>query len=168
MSARSIVLEAIPFDNYCDFACHLFQQAGKSIEIEAIRLVYDTFKGVTLYLQRIMREAYSLTPTDAECDVETVQQIIDGYILECEPRLREQLALITESQKELLYAMSEDQNPVKSITSSAFIKRHRMKSTSAVQAAAKKLLEYDLLTRRDGLYTIADPLMDIWLRTRRL
>ena len=168
MSARSIVLEAIPFDNYCDFACHLFQQAGKSIEIEAIRLVYDTFKGVTLYLQRIMREAYSLTPTDAECDVETVQQIIDGYILECEPRLREQLALITESQKELLYAMSEEQNPVKSITSSAFIKRHRMKSTSAVQAAAKKLLEYDLLTRRDGLYTIADPLMDIWLKTRRL
>ena len=168
MSARSIVLEAIPFDNYCDFACHLFQQAGKSIEIEAIRLVYDTFKGVTLYLQRIMREAYSLTPTGAECDVETVQQIIDGYILECEPRLREQLALITESQKELLYAMSEEQNPVKSITASAFIKRHRMKSTSAVQAAAKKLLEYDLLTRRDGLYTIADPLMDIWLKTRRL
>jgi AAA+ ATPase superfamily predicted ATPase len=168
MSARSIVLEAIPFDNYCDFAYNLFKQAGKSIDKEAIRLVYDTFKGVTLYLQRIMREAYSLTPTDAECDVETVQQIIDGYILECEPRLREQLALITESQKELLYAMSEEQNPVKSITSSAFIKRHRMKSTSAVQAAAKKLLEYDLLTRRDGLYTIADPLMDIWLRTRRL
>ena len=168
MSARSILLEAIPFDNYYDFACHLFQQAGKSIEIEAIRLVYDTFKGVTLYLQRIMREAYSLTPTDAECDVETVQQIIDGYILECEPRLREQLALITESQKELLYAMSEEQNPVKSITASAFIKRHRMKSTSAVQAAAKKLMEYDLLTRRDGLYTIADPLMAIWLRSRRL
>lgn len=168
MSARSIVLEAIPFDNYCDFAYNLFKQAGKSIDKKAIRLVYDTFKGVTLYLQRIMREAYSLTPTDAECDVETVQQIIDGYILECEPRLREQLALITESQKELLYAMSEEQNPVKSITSSAFIKRHRMKSTSAVQAAAKKLLEYDLLTRRDGLYTIADPLMDIWLKTRRL
>lgn len=168
MSARSIVLEAIPFDNYCDFAYNLFKQAGKSIDKEAIRLVYDTFKGVTLYLQRIMREAFSLTPTGAECDVETVQQIIDGYILECEPRLREQLALITESQKELLYAMSEEQNPVKSITSSAFIKRHRMKSTSAVQAAAKKLLEYDLLTRRDGLYTIADPLMDIWLRSRRL
>lgn len=115
-----------------------------------------------------MREAYSLTPTGAECDVETVQQIIDGYILECEPRLRELLALITESQKELLYAMSEEQNPVKSITASAFIKRHRIKSTSAVQAAAKKLLEYDLLTRRDGLYSIADPLMDIWLRSRRL
>lgn len=168
MSARSIVLEAIPFDNYCDFACHHFEEAGKTIEREAIHLVYDTFKGVTLYLQRIMKDAFSLTPSGEICDADTVQHIIDDYILECEPRLREQLALITESQKELLYAMSEENSTVKSITSSAFIKRHRMKSTSAVQSAAKKLLEYDLLTRRDGLYTIADPLMDLWIKSRRL
>lgn len=168
MSARSIVLEAIPFDIYCDFACHHFQQAGKNIEKEAVRLVYDTFKGVTLYLQRIMKDAFSLTPTGECCDADAVQHIVDDYILECEPRLREQLALITESQKELLYAMSEEDSPVKSITSSAFIKRHRMKSTSAVQSAAKKLLEYDLLTRRDSQYAIADPLMNIWLRARRL
>lgn len=168
MSARSIVLEAIPFDNYCDFACHHFEEAGKTIEREAIHLVYDTFKGVTLYLQRIMKDAFSLTPSGEICDADTVQHIIDDYILECEPRLREQLALITESQKELLYAMSEENSTVKSITSSAFIKRHRMKSTSAVQSAAKKLLEYDMLTRRDGLYTIADPLMDLWIKSRRL
>lgn len=168
MSARSIVLEAIPFDNYCDFACHHFEEAGKTIEREAIHLVYDTFKGVTLYLQRIMKDAFSLTPSGEICDADTVQHIIDDYILECEPRLREQLALITESQKELLYAMSEENSTVKSITSSAFIKRHRMKSTSAVQSAAKKLLEYDLLTRRDGLYTIADPLMNLWIKSRRL
>ena len=168
MSARSIVLEAIPFDKYCDFACHHFLQAGKTIEKEAVDFVYDTFSGVTLYLQRIMKDAFSLTQIGERCDVATIQHLIDDYIMECEPRLREQLALITEPQKELLYAMSEEAAPVKSITASAFIKRHRMKSTSAVQAAAKKLLEHDLLTRRNGLYAIADPLMDIWLRTRRL
>ena len=167
MSARSIVLEAIPFDNYCDFACRHFSQAGKDIEREAVRLVYDTFKGVTLYLQRVMKDAFSITPTGERCDADTVQRIINDYILECEPRLREQLALISEPQKELLYAMSEESSPVKSITSAAFIKRHRMKSTSAVQSAAKKLLEYDLLTRRDGHYAIADPIMDLWLKSRR-
>lgn len=167
MSARSIVLEAIPFDNYCDFACHHFDQAGKAIESEAVRLVYDTFKGVTLYLQRVMKDAFSITPTGERCDTDAVQRIINDYIMECEPRLREQLALISEPQKELLYAMSEETSPVKSITSAAFIKRHRMKSTSAVQSAAKKLLEYDLLTRRDGLYAIADPIMDLWLKSRR-
>lgn len=56
---------------------------------------------------------------------------------------------------------------MKSITSTAFIKRHRLKSSSAVQAAAKKLLEYDLLTRREGEYSIADPLMALWLKSKR-
>ncbi|MBR6841171.1 MAG: hypothetical protein IKM77_02575 [Prevotella sp.] len=37
----------------------------------------------------------------------------------------------------------------------------------APQAAAKKLLEYDLLTRNEGSYSIADPLMALWLRSKR-
>lgn len=115
-----------------------------------------------------MKEAFSLTPIGETCNADTIQNIIDEYILECEPRLREQLALISEPQKELLYAMAEEESAVKSITASAFIKRHRMKSASAVQSAAKKLLEYDLLTRRDGFYAIADPLMDLWIKSRRL
>lgn len=115
-----------------------------------------------------MKDAFSITSVGEKCDTDTIQHLINDYLMECEPRLREQLALITEPQKELLYAMSEEGEPVKSITASAFIKRHRMKSTSAVQSAAKKLLEFDLLTRRDGLYYIADPLMDLWLKSRRL
>jgi len=47
------------------------------------------------------------------------------------------------------------------------IKHHRLKSSSAVQAAAKKLLEYDLLTRSEGFYFIADPLMALWLKSGR-
>ena len=168
MSARSIVLEAIPFDVYYNFVSHHFQNWGKDIKEEAVRLVYDIFLGVTLYLQRIMKDAFSVTPISGTCDAITTQQLVDDYIMECEPRLREQLALITESQKELLYAVSEEVAPVKSITSSAFIKRHRMKSTSAVQSAAKKLLEHDLLTRQGGFYSIADPLMALWLKSRRL
>ena len=168
LSARSIVLEAIPFDVYCDFACLHFEQAGKSIERDAVRLVYDAFHGVTLYLQRIMKDAFNITPVGDTCNVANTQHLVDDYIMECEPRLREQLAMITESQKELLYAMSEEGAPVKSITTAAFIKRHRMKSTSAVQSAAKKLMEYDLLTRRDGYYGISDPLLALWLKSRKL
>lgn len=168
MSARNLVLEAIPFDTYCDFACHHFQHACKSIDRSAVRVVYDTFMGVTLYLQRIMKDAFNITPVGDTCDEAAIRHLIGEYVMECEPRLREQLALITESQKELLYAISEEEAPVKSITAASFIKRHRMKSPSAVQAASKKLLEYDLLTRRDGLYSIADPLMALWLKSRRL
>ena len=97
-----------------------------------------------------------------------MERLVADYVLECEPRLREQMAFVTEAQKELLYAVSEEQEPVKSITASTFIKRHRLKSPSAVQAASKRLLEYDLLTRHEGRYSIADPLLALWLKTNRL
>lgn len=167
MSARSVVLEPIPFADYRDFVWTHFREGGKAISTEAVQLVYDTFLGVTLYLQRIMKDAYNITPPGETCDVESVGRLIDEYVLECAPRLREQLAFVTEAQKELLYAVSEERQAVKSITASAFIKRHRLKSASAVQSAARKLLEYDLLTRREGAYLIADPLMALWLKSGR-
>ena len=141
------MLSPIPKTVYTGFASHLFLQSGKQISADAIGVVYDMFLGVTLYLQRIMKDAFNVTPRGDTCDIGAVRRLIDDYILECDPRLREQLAFVTEPQKELLYAVSEEPSPVKSITSTAFIKRHRLKSSSAVQAAAKKLLEYDLLTR---------------------
>ncbi|MBR1485333.1 MAG: ATP-binding protein [Prevotella sp.] len=167
MSARNILLEAIPFEAYWSFVDHHFRQSGKAIEKDAVRMVYDTFLGVTLYLQRMMKDAFNMTPQGETCDSAAVERLVADYIQECDPRLREQLAFITESQKELLYAVSDEQGAVKSITSVAFVKRHRLKSSSAVQAASKKLLEYDLLTRRDGAYSIADPLMALWLKSRR-
>lgn len=168
MSARNIQLDAIPFEAYRDFVDYHFRQSGKIIEEDGIRLVYDRFLGVTLYLQRMMKDAFNVTPQGETCDRLTIERLIADYIQECDPRLREQLAFVTESQKELLYAVSEEGYTVKSITSASFIKRHRLKSSSAVQAAAKKLLEYDLLTRRDGTYSVADPLMALWLKSRRL
>ena len=167
MSARNVLLNAIPFETYWNFVDYHFQQNGKAIEKDAVRMIYDTFFGVTLYLQRMMKDAFSMTQQGETCDISATERLVTDYIQECDPRLREQLAFITESQKELLYAVSEEQAPVKSITSVAFVKRHRLKSSSAVQAASKKLLEYDLLTRRDGAYSIADPLMALWLKSRR-
>lgn len=168
MSSRSVLLHPIPKPTYIEFASKNFRLAGKQIDTEAVEFVYDTFLGVTLYLQRIMKDAYNVTMAGEVCDIQTVKKLVDDYILECDPRLREQLAFVTEAQKELLYAICAETQPVKSITSTAFVKRHRLKSASAVQAAAKKLLEYDMMTRNEGLYSIADPLMALWLKSKRI
>ena len=57
---------------------------------------------------------------------------------------------------------------MKNITSAAFVNTHRMKSPSAVQSAARKLLEYDMITKNEGRYSIADPLLAIWLKSRNI
>ena len=164
-SAKPLRLEAIDEDVYFDFASTFFQKADKMISREAFNHVYETFWGVTLYVQRLMKDAYIETPAGKTCDVAMVSQLIENYINENDSHLREQLSFITEAQKELLYAVHAERQ-VQSITSSAFNKKHRLRSPSSTQSAALKLLEYDLITRREKTYSISDPLLSLWLDRR--
>jgi len=162
-SARSIDLEPIDLDIYTDFSQEKFRERGKDIEAEAVHYVYETFCGVTLYNQQLMNDAFDATPVQECCDVETIKLLIENFILESGKKQKEILQFVTEQQKAVLFAILADE-PVKSITSSAFTKRHRLKSPSATQSAMKALLRSDLVTRRDGFYSISDPLMDLWLK----
>ena len=125
-------------------------------------LRYMTFRGVTLYMQRIMKDAYAMTPVGVTCDMALVDSLIDSFVTENDYRIRELLAYISEPQKEVLYAIHEE-GQAKSIVSAAFTKKHRLKSPSATQSAAQKLLEDDILTRNEKVYSIADPLLILWL-----
>lgn len=165
-SAKPLRLEAIDEDVYFEFAATHFQMAHKMITKEAFDLVYKTFWGVTLYVQRLMKDAFIETQTGAICDVAMVEQLIKDYIRENDSHLREQLSFITEPQKELLYAI-HDEGQVQSITSSAFNRKHRLRSPSSTQSAALKLLEYDLITRKEKTYSLSDPLLNLWLSNKK-
>lgn len=165
-SAKPLRLEAIDEDVYFNFTVSHFQKAGKMITREAFDLVYKTFWGVTLYVQRLMKDAFIETQAGVTCDVAMVEQLIKDYIRENDSHLREQLSFITEPQKELLYAI-HDEGQVQSITSSAFNRKHRLRSPSSTQSAALKLLEYDLITRKEKTYSLSDPLLSLWLSRRR-
>ncbi|MBP5713297.1 MAG: ATP-binding protein [Prevotella sp.] len=165
-SAKPLRLEPIDKEVYFDFASSHFQKAGKTLSKEAFTYVYDTFWGVTLYVQRMMKDAYIETPEGKVCDVDLVKMLIENYIKENDSHLREQLSFITEAQKELLYAIYAE-GEVQSITSSAFNKKHRLRSPSSTQSAALKLLEYDLITRKEKTYSLSDPLLSLWLDRRK-
>ena len=113
-------------------------------------------------MQRLMKDAFIETQPGMTCDVKTVRELIENYIKENDSHLREQLSFITEAQKELLYAIHAE-GQVQSITSSAFNKKHRLRSPSSTQSAALKLLEYDLITRKEKTYSLSDPLLSLWL-----
>ena len=165
-SAKPLRLEPINRDTYYDFACSHFQKAGKEISEEAFTHVYDAFGGVTFYVQRLMKDAYIETLPGQQCDLDMMVQLMENYIDESDYHLREQLSFITEAQKELLYAIHAE-GQVQSITSSAFNKKHRLRSPSSTQSAALKLLEYDLITRKEKVYSLSDPLLSLWLDRKR-
>lgn len=92
-SARGIDMDAIPLDVYMDFVQRLFRENGKDIETEAIAYVYDQFKGVTLYNQQIMNDAFAATPQNEKCDRPTVEVMVDNFVQENDKRIREILRL---------------------------------------------------------------------------
>lgn len=161
-SAKNLPLEPIDKGIYLDFTMSNFKNANKNITEEAFSHVYDTFWGVTFYIQRIMKDAFAETKADDTCDLNLVKNLIEDYIDENDSRLREQLSYISESQKELLYAIHSE-GQVQSITSAEFNKKHRLRSPSSTQSAALKLLEYDLITRKEKIYSLSDPLLKLWL-----
>mgnify|MGYP002623193612 CR=1 FL=1 len=164
-SAKAIRLNAIDRDIYRLFSTSHFQQADKNLTADAFNLLYDTFWGVTFYVQRILKDAYADTPEGMTCDIPCIERLINSYIKENDAHLREQLSFITEAQKELLYAIHSEGH-VQSITSSAFNKKHRLRSPSSTQTAALKLLEHDLITRQEKVYSLSDPLLSLWLGRR--
>lgn len=166
-SAKLIQLEAIELSIYQKFVIKHFRENGKDILPEAIEKAYNTFRGVTLYIQRIMKDAYTMTPQGGTCNTELIDLLTDDFIAENDYRIREILAYISEPQKEVLYAV-HDEGEVKSIVSAAFTKKHRLKSPSATQSAAKKLLEDDILTRKEKIYSIADPILDLWIEKQKI
>lgn len=76
---------------------------------------------------------------------------------------REILSNIPEKQKELLYAIAKEVE-AEHITSAEFIKRHSLTSASSVQSAAKKLLEKDLITEINKVFSLTDRLFAMWIR----
>lgn len=161
-SATSLELNPIAKDIYVDFAIKQFRKSNKSIDKECVGYVYDRFKGITMHVHRVLHDAFAVTPSGGICSIEDVRNISDGYIQESESRLKELLRSISPQQKELLYAIGKEVSAAQ-ITSGEFIRRHSLKSASAVQSASKYLLANDYISKVGTTYTIPDPILEIWL-----
>ena len=165
-SAKALRLEAIDKEVYFAFAQKNFNNSGKYIDKEAFDKIYDTFWGVTFYVQRILKEAYADVSVGETCDVALTEKLIDDYVGENGTNIREELSHLTEVQKQVLYAVHKEQL-AKNIASAAFNRKHSLRSPSSTQTAVAKLLEYDFITRNENVYSLSDPLLNLWLNRRR-
>ena len=161
-SATNLSMAPIDRSVYVRFAQEQFARYGKTVTERGVFKAYDAFEGITAYVQRIMHDSFAETSTGGTVDIDLVNSMADRFVEESSRRIREQLSFITEQQKELLYAIHSE-GIAKGLTTSAFVKKHRLKSASSVQSATKQLLEMDLITKAGREYTISDPLLKLWL-----
>lgn len=161
-SSDILELKAIPSEIYVPFVVKHFEKRNKKISVENVDWVYTLFKGHTYYIQRTFNEAFADTVEGEECSKEIITSAIDNMINANDTIFREILSNIPEKQKPLLYAIARD-GEAERITSSEFIKKHSLASASSVQAAAKKLLERDVITQLNKKYSVTDKLFAMWI-----
>ncbi|MGM9818980.1 MAG: ATP-binding protein [Paludibacteraceae bacterium] len=161
-SSDILELKAIPSEIYVPFVVKHFEKRNKKISVENVDWVYTLFKGHTYYIQRTFNEAFADTVEGEECSKEIITSAIDNMINANDTIFREILSNISEKQKPLLYAIARD-GEAERITSSEFIKKHSLASASSVQAAAKKLLERDIITQLNKKYSVTDKLFAMWI-----
>ncbi len=161
-SADILELRAIEKNIYVPWIVEHFQKTERTISAEDVEWVYDLFKGHTYYIQKTFNGAFAETEQGETCTREMLSAVIDNMIASNETIFREILSNIPEKQKELLYAIARDGEAEK-ITSSAFVKRHKLSSSSSVQSAINKLLEKDVITHINKVYSVNDRLFAMWI-----
>ena len=154
-SVISQSLKPIPMDTYIEFAGRMFAERGKRLDKTAAEMVYMMFDGCTWYMQMMMNELFALTKEDMTCSPEYIDFAWENIIMAQEDRYQAILYGLAPKQKQLLYAIAKDKT-VEGITSSEFVKNHRLVSASSVQAALKPLLKNDIVTCEEGKYRIYD------------
>lgn len=163
-SADILELKAIDLEIYLPFIAEHFRKRDRRIKDENIEKVYRLYKGHTFYIQKTFNEAFADTPQNEECTLDIIKNAIDNLIMNNETIFREILSNIPDKQKELLYAIAKDGDAV-NVTSAKFIKQHSLTSASSVQSAIKKLLEKDIVTEINKVYSVTDKFFGMWINT---
>ncbi|KGN74168.1 ATPase [Porphyromonas macacae] len=161
-SADLLELKAIAPEYYVPFVTGHFKKRKRYIAEENVMEVYRLFKGHTFYIQKTFNEAFADTSEGEECTLDVIRKAVEQMIDSNDTIFREILSNIPEKQKELLYAIAKDEEAER-ITSADFIKRHGLASASSVQSAMQKLLDKDIITEVNKVFSLTDKLFAMWI-----
>lgn len=162
MSCSPLYLDAIQYENYLAFARHHFEAAGKSLQEESFKQVYELFDGHTWYVQRLMNEMFAWTKPGEVADAQMASDALTFVIKTYARTFQEQMSSYPEAQKQLLIAIAKDGH-AQQVTSVAFCKKHSMKSPSTVQSALRVLHDKGIVRKDGNSYSVTNRLLGIWL-----
>ncbi|MCQ2351406.1 MAG: ATPase [Paludibacteraceae bacterium] len=165
-STSALGLDEIPLEKYAEFAIRLFSNYNKLLTNDVVESVYSKFSGNTFCMQKCFNTAFSITKENGTCTVETIDAAIDDILAENEHSYRLRLSLLSNRNKELLFAIAKE-GVAEQITSGKFIRKHALQSSSSVQTSAKQLLADDWITLKatnnGKQYRLTDYFLMLWI-----
>jgi hypothetical protein len=162
-SVAIINLQPLALDVYTDFCVSKFEQAGKCIERDVVRILYERFDAVTSYMHRILNVLFSKTNKGEICNAIMVDEAIDLIIRLSFDTYESLFYQMPEKQRMLFLAIARE-GRVKEITGGTFVRKHKLISSSSVNSALKGLLEKDFVTMDKNMYCVYDHFFVLWLK----
>ena len=162
-SGSTIVLDRIPEDVYCEFACGLFELYGKSISEDAVSSLYRIVDGYTYFLQRTMSYVFSRISDGGAVFKAELLLLLRGLLETESHNFKNILSLLTANQRQLLSAIALA-GKAENILSAEFVSRYHLGVPSSVQSSARSLLKKQMISRSGDVYTIDDKFLELWLR----
>lgn len=161
-SVEMMSLAPIAEDKYEAFARHWMSEYGKHLDADVIHRVYQLGEGNTAFLQRTMHHAFDRLSAGETCTAEVTMQAINDVLDAADEIYREKMNYLSERQQDVLLAIANEGHATK-ILSGAFVKRYNLNSSSAVQAAVKKLTEDGWISESSGTFFLSDTIFRLWL-----
>jgi AAA+ ATPase superfamily predicted ATPase len=160
MSTEMMYLEPIPKDTYVEFAKKVLKQHKKRVEKGLIELIYDKFEGHTWYVQYTLNQLFERSPQIYT--MPTLERVFELILWANNPIYQNYRNLLTPLQFEILRAIAKEEK-VNSPTAANFLVEHRLGAASSVGQAVKVLVEKDMLQFENGVYSVSDRFLSMWL-----
>ena len=160
-STQKMHLDVIDCGKYHEFAARHFAAVGMEFPDEVFARLYDRFGGVTWYLQAVMNRLYG--KRISRVDDEAVEMVVAQLVAEESYDYKRWCELLPDGSLRLLRAVARE-GVAHDLMSMAFIARHDLRAPSSVSVALERLLDMEMLCRKDDGYMIYDQLFGLWLR----
>lgn len=163
-SSSIMGLEPINKEAYFDFANHHLSKINRSIFHEAFDWIYQSFDGITWYIQYILNMLYTHAISESTITTEDAKSVMTVILSHHRFVYESLLFQLSPKQKQVLLAIANEGNAT-GVTSQAFLQKYKLGS-STVQGAIKVLTERDFISYDNDSYQVSDRFFREWILKR--
>ena len=160
-STQMLSIGPIDRDAYRAFAARHFRHDGRALDAEAFDWVYDTFDGVTWYVQAALNRMFGRRGEPG--DIASARLAVGELIRENVYNFTRLLEEYPAGAVRLLRAVAREGHAAQP-TSGAFLAAHSLRAASSVAVSLRKLLDKEIVRKDERGYFVDDRLLGLWLR----
>lgn len=163
-SSSIMGLEPINKEAYFDFANNHLSKINRSISRKAFEWIYQSFDGITWYIQYILNMLYTHAISESTITTEDAKSVMTAILSHHRFVYESLLFQLSPKQKQVLLAIANERNAT-GVTSQAFLQKYKLGS-STVQGAIKVLTERDFISYDNDSYQVSDRFFREWIIKR--